>query len=130
MTRLVLASASPRRLALLKQIGVTPDADVATDIDETPLKKELPRLYAARLARGKAEAARGAGVVVLGADTVGAVGRRILPKAESEAQARDCLALISGRTHRVYTAVCVIGSEARERIAEAHVTFKRLSRDE
>jgi septum formation protein len=130
MTRLILASASPRRLALLQQIGIAPDAVAPTDIDETPRSKELPRLYAARLARGKAEAARADDAIVLGADTVVAVGRRILPKAESEADARFCLELISGRTHRVYTAICVLGAESRERIAEAHVTFKRLSRDD
>lgn len=127
--KLVLASASPRRLALLAQIGITPDAIIATDIDETPLKGETPRLLAARLARAKAQAAHAADAVVLGADTVVAVGRRVLPKAETEQEARECLALVSGRAHRVLTAVAVIapGGALRERLAEARVSFKRLS---
>lgn len=128
MTRLVLASASPRRLQLLAQIGVTPDQVISTDIDETPLKGETPRLLALRLARGKAEAARVDDAIVLAADTVVAVGRRILPKAETEAEARDCLALLSGRTHRVYTGVAVkSASGLRDRLVETRVTFKRLS---
>ncbi len=143
--RLVLASASPRRLALLAQIGVTPDEVVSTDVDETPLKGETPRLLALRLARAKAEAVKAPGAVVLAADTVVAVGRRVLPKAETEEQARDCLASLSGRTHRVLTAVALRtarfqpagkgrqdagASLVRTRLAEARVTFKRLSRDE
>lgn len=126
---LVLASASPRRLALLAQIGVTPDEVVAADIDETPLKGETPRLLALRLARAKAQAVKRDGVLVLAADTVVAVGRRVLPKAETEKEARDCLALLSGRTHRVYTAVAIVATDgvARDRLAEARVTFKRLS---
>ena len=126
--RLVLASASPRRLALLAQIGVTPDEVVAADIDETPLKGEPPRLLALRLARAKAEAVTVDGALVLAADTVVAVGRRMLPKAETEAQARDCLALLSGRSHRVLTSVALkSGDGVRTRLAEARVGFKRLS---
>lgn len=127
--KLVLASASPRRLALLAQIGITPDAVVATDIDETPLKGETPRLLAARLARAKAQAARADDAMVLGADTVVAVGRRVLPKAETEREARECLGLLSGRAHRVLTAVAVLAPSGavRERLAEARVSFKRLA---
>jgi len=136
MTRLVLASASPRRLALLAQIGVTPDEVIAADVDETPLKKETPRALALRLAQAKADAVKAKDALVLAADTVVAVGRRVLPKAETEAQARACLALLSGRTHRVYTAVVVrrTGSggrrnagEARSRLVETRVAFKVLS---
>ncbi|MGE0595257.1 MAG: nucleoside triphosphate pyrophosphatase [Hyphomonadaceae bacterium] len=127
--KLVLASASPRRLALLAQIGVTPDEVRAADIDETPLPKELPRHLAQRLARAKAGAAAVAGAIVLGADTVVGVGRRILPKAETEAEARQCLALLSGRAHRVYTGVAIRSpaGDVRERLGEARVTFKRLT---
>ena len=130
--RLVLASASPRRLALLAQIGVTPDEVIATDVDETPLKGETPRLHALRLARAKAQAISDAAAIVLAADTVVAVGRRILPKAETESQARQCLALLSARSHRVYTAIAVRGKNAqiRERLAETRVAFKRLSAEE
>lgn len=130
MTRLVLASASPRRLALLAQIGVTPDEVIAADVDETPLKKETPRALALRLARAKAEAVAAKDGVVLAADTVVAVGRRVLAKAETEAEARACLALLSGRTHRVYTAVVVrrAGAAApRSRLVETRVAFKLLS---
>lgn len=132
--RLVLASASPRRLALLEQIGVVPDAVRAADLDETPGKTELPREHALRLAREKADAIAKAepGALVLAADTVVACGRRILPKAETEAEARACLALLSGRGHRVYTAVVLIHADGRraERVSETRVAFKRLSRDE
>jgi septum formation protein len=128
MTRLVLASASPRRLELLKQIGVTPDAVIHTDIDETPRKGETPRLLALRLARAKAAAASAEGARVLAADTVVAVGRRILPKAETEADARACLALLSGRTHRVFTGVALSTSErTAARLVETRVAFKPLS---
>jgi septum formation protein len=132
MTRLVLASASPRRLALLAQIGVTPDAIIAADIDETPLKGETPRALALRLARGKALAIEAEGARVLAADTVVALGRRILPKAESESQARACLALLSGRSHRVYTGVALklADGRVRERLVETRVAFKRLSQQE
>jgi len=129
--RFVLASASPRRLALLQQISFVPDDVISTDIDETPLKGETPRNHAVRLARAKAEAARNLGVVVLGADTVVGVGRRILPKAETEGDARKCLALLSGRTHRVFTAICVLaGDLVRERVTETRVAFKPLSKGE
>lgn len=132
MTRLVLASASPRRLALLAQIGVTPDAVMAADIDEAPRKNESPRLHALRLAREKAEAVKAEGAIILAADTVVAVGRRILPKAEAEQQARACLALLSGRTHRVYTGVALktASGDIRTRLAETRVAFKVLSREE
>lgn len=132
MSRLVLASASPRRLALLAQIGIVPDAVVAAEIDETPLKGETPRLLALRLAREKARAVRAEGASVLAADTVVAVGRRILPKAETEEEARACLALLSGRSHRVYTGVALKGPEGalRDRLVETRVAFKRLTREE
>jgi len=128
--RLILASASPRRRALLEQIGIVPDLVAAAGIDETPSKNELPRDHARRLAREKAEAvaAQHAGALVLGADTVVACGRRILPKAETEAEAAFCLKLLSGRAHRVYTAVHLVApSGPRERLCESRVTFKRLS---
>ncbi len=131
---LVLASASPRRLDLLRQIGVTPDRVEPADIDETPLKGETPRLLAGRLATGKAHAAaeRAAGAYVLAADTVVAVGRRVLPKAETEAEARACLGLLSGRNHKVLTGVCLIAPDGRKaaRLAETRVAFKRLSAPE
>lgn len=128
--RLVLASASPRRLDLLARLGVVPDAVDPADIDETVAPGEQPRAHAERLAREKAAlvAARHPGAVVLAADTVVAVGRRILPKAEDEATARACLALLSGRRHRVLTAVAVIDGDGRrrERLSESVVTFQRL----
>ncbi len=130
MARLILASASPRRLALLAQIGLVPDLVDAADLDETPGKGELPAPHAARLAAAKANAvaARHPGAVVLAADTVVAVGRRILPKAETEAEARACLALMSGRRHRVITAVALIADgKLRARASASNVTFKRLT---
>ncbi len=129
---LVLASASPRRRDLLHQIGVTPDIVRPADIDESPQQKESPRALALRLAQEKARAAAVAGEFVLAADTVVAVGRRILPKAETIEQARDCLALMSGRNHRVYSAVTVIAPGGREasRVVETRVTFKPLSGDD
>lgn len=132
--RLVLASASPRRLDLLKRIGVEPDAVVPAEIDETPLKAELPRAYACRIAAEKAQAVHvlEAGAVILAADTVVAAGRRILPKTEDEAEARRMLQLLSGRRHRVLSAVTVIDGEgkARHRLSETIVSFKRFSPDE
>lgn len=129
--RLVLASASPRRVDLLAQIGVTPDAIDPADIDETPLTAEQPPAYARRVAAAKAAlvAARQPGALVLAADTVVAVGRRILPKAETEAEARQCLALLSGRRHRVLSAVTLVHPDggARHRLSTTIVTFKRLS---
>lgn len=130
----ILASASPRRLDLLAQLGIRPDHVVPSDIDETPGKGELPRPYAARLAREKAQAVAGQhpGSIILAADTVVAVGRRILPKAETESQARACLRLMSGRRHHVYTAIAVIdaGGTVRERLSDTIVTVKRLTQQE
>jgi septum formation protein len=128
MTRLIRASASPRRLALLAQIGITPDEVIAADIDEATLKKETPRALALRLARAKAEAVKAKNARVLAADTVVAVGQRVLPKAETEAEARACLTLLSGRGHRVYTGVALKTDKGvRERLVETRVTFKVLS---
>ncbi len=126
---LVLASASPRRLALLAQIGIVPDRVIAPDIDETPLRDELPRHYAQRLARAKAAAVDAPASFVLAADTVVAVGRRILPKAESATEARGCLTLLSGRRHRVVTAIVLRTPDQRrgERLVESVVAFARLS---
>ena len=128
---LILASASPRRLDLLRQIGVTPDACDPADLDETPLRDETPRRLAVRLAQAKAAlvAARRPGAFVLAADTVVAVGRRVLPKANDEIQARTCLDLLSGGSHRVYTAVAVTAPDGREafRLVETRLRFKRLS---
>ncbi len=126
---LVLASASPRRLALLAQIGIVPDRVVSTDIDETPLRKESPRNHALRLARAKAAAVADPGSFVLAADTVVAVGQRIQPKTENEAQARRCLALLSGRRHRVTTAVVLRGPDGRcsDRLVQSVVGFARLT---
>jgi septum formation protein len=138
--KLVLASGSPRRLALLQQAGLEPDALLPADIDETPLKSETPRELVRRLARTKAEVARKTarnreeleGAFVVAADTVVSVGRRILPKAEVVEEAAACLRLLSGRTHRVYTAVCVVTPRdaIRERLVESRVRFKRLSRED
>lgn len=132
--RLVLASASPRRLDLLRQIGLVPDEVAAAEIDETPLKTETPRLTAQRLAIAKAAkvAAAWPGAYVLAADTVVAVGRRILPKVEDEAEGRRCLELLSGRAHRVLTGVAVAapGGRMASRLIESRLVFKRLSEDE
>ncbi|MFD1610697.1 Maf family protein [Sphingomonas tabacisoli] len=131
MTRpkLILASASPRRLDLLARIGVVPDAVVPADIDESVRAGELPVRHAERLAAEKALAVAEAGALVLAADTVVAAGRRILPKAEDEATARKCLELLSGRRHRVHSAVTLIdaGGRARHRLSTSIVTFKRLT---
>jgi len=128
--RLVLASASPRRLDLLRQIGLTPDAVDAAEIDETPLKNETPRQTALRLACAKAAAvaAKQPDAFVLAADTVVAVGSRILPKVETEAQGRKCLELLSGRAHRVLTGVTVQapGGRMASRLVESRLHFKRL----
>ena len=137
--RLILASASPRRRDLLAQIGVTPALILHPDIDETPKKAELPAAYAKRLAAEKAaKAAEDAqvrsGDLILSADTVVAVGRRILPKTETEAEARDCLALLSGRRHRVLTAIALLPilegkaiGKASERLVVSTVAFKRMT---
>ena len=129
---LVLASASPRRRELLARLGVEPARIVHADIDESPLKGELPRVYAQRMAREKAVAAAGDTAFVLAGDTVVAVGRRILPKAEDEATARKCLELISGRRHRVLSAVALRTPDGtlRERLSETVVRFKNLSNQE
>jgi septum formation protein len=132
--RLVLASASPRRLDLLARIGVTPDAVLPADIDESVPKGELPRQHAARLAREKALAvvAKESEALVLAADTVVAVGRRILPKVEDEATLRACMKLLSGRRLRVLTgvAVAIPGEGVRERLVETMIAMKRLSEEE
>ena len=130
--RLILASASPRRLDLLARLGVAPDAVVPAEIDETPHKAEIPDRYACRMAAEKAAAVAEPGSLVLAADTVVAAGRRILPKAESEEEARAALALLSGRRHRVHSAVAVTDPEGRTRfrLSTSLVAFKRLSSDE
>src|SRR3546814_7943377 len=132
--RLILASASPRRLDLLAQIGVTPDAVDPAHIDESPRKGELLADHARRLSNEKAAAvaSRHPDALILSGDTVVAAGRRILPKAEGEAQARFCLQLLSGRRHRVHSAVTLIDAEGRahNRLSTSIVTFKRLHPDE
>jgi len=127
--RLILASASLRRRELLAQIGVTPDEIVATDIDETPLRDESPRLAVQRLARAKAVAAANPDAFVLAADTIVAVGRRIMPKAETVDQARACLDLLSGRRHHVLTAVVLAAPDGRraERVCDTEMAFLRLT---
>jgi septum formation protein len=131
---LILASASPRRLELLARIGVTPDRVVPAALDEEPRPRELPAAHARRLARAKAEAvaSQHPDALVLAADTVVACGRRILPKAESEAEARRCLALLAGRRHRVLAAVCLIAPDGRraERLVATRVMVRRLGRAE
>jgi septum formation protein len=133
---LILASSSPRRLALLRQIGVEPAAVEDPGVDETPRSRELPRVHAGRLAAAKAAAIAARRpdhpCFVLGADTVVACGRRILPKAEDAATARDCLELLSGRRHRVLGGIAVRSPEGREalRVVTTQVSFKRLSDDE
>src|SRR4051794_32639961 len=129
--RLVLASASPRRIDLLARIGVKPDAVVPADIDESVPKGELPRQHALRLARAKAEAVASGepAALVLAADTVVAVGRRILPKVQDEDTLRDCMRLLSGRRHRVLTgvALAVPGHGIRDRLVETMIAIKRMS---
>jgi septum formation protein len=131
---LVLASASPRRLQLLAQIGIVPDRVDPADIDEAPRRDELPPNLAERLAREKASAvaARHPGAFVLAADTVVACGRRILPKAEDVATARRCLDLLSGRRHRVHGGIALVTPEGRvaSRAVRTMVAFKRLSEAE
>ncbi len=130
--KLILASASPRRRELIGRLGLTPDAVAPADIDETPRKTELPRDYAKRMAREKAEAVLSSERYVLAGDTVVAAGRRILPKAEDEATARNCLELLSGRRHTVLSAIALRAPDGtvRERVSETIVLFKRLSSDE
>lgn len=129
---LILASASPRRRELLARLRVEPDRIAPAAIDETPHAAELPRDYARRMAREKALAAAAADAHVLAGDTVVAVGRRILPKAEDEATARKCLELMSGRRHRVLSALALLAPDGtlRERLSETVVVFKRLAPDE
>ncbi|KAK0341179.1 hypothetical protein LTR94_027483, partial [Friedmanniomyces endolithicus] len=126
---LVLASSSPRRIELLAQVGITPDLVDPADIDETPLKGETPTRLAQRLAVTKAKvvAERHPQAVVIAADTVVAVGRRLLEKAADEHEAKRFLALLSGRNHRVFTGVAVAcGGEATFRVNETRVSFKPL----
>lgn len=131
---LVLASASPRRRELLARLGLAAPRVFAADIDESPLPRELPRDHAVRLAAAKARAAAAhlPGALILAGDTVVGVGRRILPKAEDEATARRCLALLSGRRHRVFSAVAVLTPDGRlrEALSETIMRFKRLEKAE
>ena len=138
--KLVLASGSPRRVEMLQQAGIDPDTLMPADIDETPLKSEHPRSLAKRLAKEKSERAiellraRGESgeAFVLAADTVVAVGRRILPKAEMTDEAANSLRLLSGRSHRVYSGIALVtpAGKMRQRLVETRVRFKRLSREE
>src|SRR3954466_5842273 len=138
--KLVLASGSPRRLALLNQAGIEPDSLQPAEVDELPIKGELPRALATRLARAKAETALASvkideelrGSYIIAADTVVAVGRRIMPKAEMLEDAAACLRLLSGRNHRVYTGVCLVTPKEsfRQRLVETRVRFKRLSSED
>lgn len=140
LPQLVLASASPRRYQLLDQIGLTPQHVVAPSIDETPRPRERPRIYAERMAREKAEAAHGlimqdaiyGSALILAADTVVALGSRIMPKTELAEEAATCLRLLSGRSHRVYTSVVVMLPSGRQsqRLVESRLRFKRISPDE
>ena len=138
--KLVLASGSPRRIELLQQAGIEPDRVFPADVDETPQRAEHPRSLAKRLSRAKAERAlevlkedgEADNSFIVAADTVVAVGRRILPKAETVDEASNCLRLLSGRSHRVYTGICVVtpAGKIRQRLVETRVRFKRLSREE
>ncbi|HMK80490.1 MAG TPA: Maf-like protein [Xanthobacteraceae bacterium] len=138
--KLVLASGSPRRLALMNQAGIEPDSLQPVDIDEIPLKGELPRALANRLAREKAQVALASvkideelrGSYIVAADTVVAVGRRIMPKADMLEDAAACLRLLSGRNHRVYTGICLVTPKEtfRQRLVETRVRFKRLSSED
>ena len=138
--KLVLASGSPRRLALLNQAGIEPDLLQPAEVDEIPIKGELPRALANRLARSKAQVALASikiseelrGSYILAADTVVAVGRRIMPKAEMLEDAAACLRLLSGRNHRVYTGICLVTPKEafRQRLVETRVRFKRLSSED
>ena len=138
--KLVLASGSPRRLALLNQAGIEPDSLQPAEVDEIPGKGELPRALANRLAKTKAQAALASvkideelrGSYILAADTVVAVGRRIMPKAEMLDEAAACLRLLSGRNHRVYTGICLVTPREtfRQRLIETRVRFKRLSNED
>lgn len=131
---LILASASPRRLELLKQAGIAPGKVVPADIDETSLKNEVPTDYARRIASAKALKVyeQHKGNIILAADTVVGVGRRILPKTENENEARDCLTLMSGRRHKVLSAISVIDAKGKQKtkLVSSVVRFKRLSEPE
>lgn len=138
--KLALASASPRRYALLQQIGVTPDAVLPTDIDETPLKGEKARALVTRLSREKAASALRVARAdpalkdsfIIAADTAVSVGSRVLPQAQHVDEAANCLRLLSGRAHRVFTSVVVITpkDQLRQRVVDARVRFKRIGNDE
>ena len=138
--KLVLASGSPRRIELLQQAGIEPDRILPTDVDETPQRAEHPRSLAKRLSREKAEKAHATlreetgdePPFVLAADTVVSVGRRILPKADLIDEASNCLRLLSGRSHRVFTGLCMVtpSGKFRQSVVETRVRFKRLSREE
>jgi len=138
--KLVLASASPRRLSLIEQVGIYPDLLNPVDIDETQLKRESPRALSLRLAREKVQAARAAPLVrnlgdnvfVLAADTVVSVGRRVIGQPQSTDEARDALRLLSGRSHRVFTTIAVVSPDGRERsrVVDTKVRFKRLARQD
>lgn len=134
MPKLILASQSARRISLLQQVAITPDLVTPADIDETPLKTELPRRYAMRMAQEKARivSQKNQGDLVLAADTVVACGRRILPKAENDQQVRDCLNILSGRQHTVITAICVVSTNGKivTKSVETKVKFKKLSAKE
>lgn len=128
---MILASASPRRLDLLAQIGIVPDRIIPADINEDPIDGELPGPHAMRLAveKGQAIVSAHPGHIILSSDTVVGVGRRILPKAEDRETAEKCLRLMSGRAHRVFTGVAVIDAEGilRQRLSETRLKMKRLS---
>ena len=132
MSKLVLASASPRRRQLLAQISITPDEIAPADIDETPQLAEAPRAYAIRMGREKAEAVHQPGQFTLAGDTVVSVGRRILPKAETNEEVAACLNLVSGRAHHVMTSVCVMAPDGQTaaRLSDTRVIVKRLSKQE
>ncbi len=128
MAVLILASASSRRLALLAQVGIAPDRIAPADIDETPHRNELPRLYAERMAAEKARRVAEPGAYTLAADTVVALGRRIMPKAEDAEEVRTCLALLSGRRHHVLTALVLVAPDGAvsARVSDSVVGFARL----
>jgi septum formation protein len=140
LPKLVLASASPRRLVLLEQVGITPDLLYPTDVDEEPQRRESPRRLSLRLAAAKADAARSAHLVrgfkeptfIIAADTVVGLGRRSLPKPADPDEAVDCLRLLSGRSHWVYSSITVVDPKgnAQHRCVETKVRFKRLSRED
>ena len=130
--KLILASSSLRRLHLLAQIGITPDAVVSPDIDESVIQNEKPREYVKRMASAKADATKQSGKYLLAADTAVVCGNRILPKAETEDAAADCLSLLSGRRHKVLGSICLLlpNGKRRMRLVETTVSFKRLTEGE